>query len=184
MIALPDAYKDLGGFFTELIGVKTLTLQMVHDKLVAEASGQSTPERIKQTIWRLNSYIQTAKQLPDPRQVLNAKVFPVRLPTGTVELCSSPVDFTINDRKHLSDLFSDKARSLDFDVDEVILLEPFLKWTGLDKRYLSSSVKEVTVVHGAADFTLAPPTRSIAQKAHGLLRYEVSPSYDVMNYLS
>jgi hypothetical protein len=117
----------------ELIGVKSLTFQMVHDKLVAEASGQSTAEKTKQTIWLLNSYIQTAKQLPDPRQALHAKVFPVGLPTGTVELCSSSVDFAINDRKHLSDLFSGKARSLDFDVNEVIRLQPFLKWAGLDK---------------------------------------------------
>jgi hypothetical protein len=155
---------------------------MVHDKLVTEASGQSTSVKIKQTIWLLNSYLQTAEQVPDPRQVLHAKVFPVKLPTGTVELCSSSVGFVINDRKHLSELFSGKARSLDFDVNEVIRLEPFLKWAGLDKRYLSSSVKETSTVRGDSDFTPAPPSWSIAQKAHGLPRYGVSPSYYIVDY--
>jgi hypothetical protein len=47
MIALNDAYEDLDGFFTDLISVRTLTLQMVHDKLVEQGSGKFSVEEVK-----------------------------------------------------------------------------------------------------------------------------------------
>ncbi|GFF32149.1 conserved hypothetical protein [Aspergillus udagawae] len=173
MIALNDAYEDLFGFFTELIGVQTLTLQMVHDKLVGQGSGKLSAEEVKQTIWLLNSYMQDENNLPDPRQVLTAKVFPVRYPTGGVELCSSAVDFAIADRKHLLDSFSNKAKFLDFNVNEIARLEPFLQWTGLHRRYLSSLIKEISTVRGDSHKSLTSSDRNIARKAYGLLRIAV-----------
>ncbi|KAL2866124.1 uncharacterized protein BJX67DRAFT_372785 [Aspergillus lucknowensis] len=173
MIHLHNAYEDLADFFIELIGVPTLTLQMVYDKLVSEGNGQTPPEKIKETIWLLNSYIQDEHDFPDPRQVLQSRVFPVKYPSGVVELCSSSVDFAINDRMHLSDLFTGKAKFLDFNVNEIARLEPFLKWTGLHARYLSSSVKEISAVHGDSHRPLTSPSRKIAGKAHGLLRIAV-----------
>lgn len=172
MVALNDAYPGLAEFFTEFIGVRTLTLQMVHDKLVEEGNARCSPQKIKQTIWLLNSYIQNESNIPDPKAVLQARVFPVRYPNGTVELYSSAVDFAIADRKHLLDLFSGRARFLDFDVNEVARLEPFLQWTGLDKRYISSSVKEISMVRGDSHRALTSPERNIARKAYGLLRYD------------
>ncbi|KAF4212811.1 hypothetical protein CNMCM5878_000675 [Aspergillus fumigatiaffinis] len=173
MIALNDAYEDLDGFFTELIGVRTLTLQMVHDKLVEQGSRKLSAEEVKQTIWLLNSYMQNENDLPSPRQVLRAKVFPVRYPTGSVELCSSAVDFAIADRKHLLDYFSNKAKFLDFNVNEIARLEPFLLWTGLDRRYLSSLIKEISTVRGDSYKSLTSSDRNIARKAYGLLRIAV-----------
>lgn len=172
MVALNDAYEDLDDFFTEFIGVRTLTLQMVHDKLVEEGNSQSSPEQIKETIWLLNSYMESDSSLADPIRVLQAKVFPVRHSNGVVELCSSAEGFGISDRKHLSDLFANRAKLLDFDVNEIARLEPFLQWTGLDKRYLSSSVKEISMVRGDSHGSLTSPERNIARKAYGLLRYD------------
>ncbi|EAW19928.1 uncharacterized protein NFIA_095480 [Aspergillus fischeri NRRL 181] len=173
MIALNDAYEALDEFFTELIGVRTLTLQMVHDKLVEQGSGKLSAEEVKQTIWLLNSYMQNENDLPSPSQVLRSKVFPVRYPTGSVELCSSAVDFAIADRKHLLDYFSNKAKFLDFDVNEIARLEPFLQWTGLDRRYLSSLIKEISTVRGDSYKSLTSSDRNIARKAYGLLRIAV-----------
>ncbi|GFF57726.1 hypothetical protein IFM61392_07789 [Aspergillus lentulus] len=173
MIALNDAYEDLDGFFTELIGVRTLTLQMVYDKLVEQGSGKSSAEEVKRTIWLLNSYMQNENDLPSPSQALKAKVFPVRYPTGSVELCSSAVDFAIADRKHLLDFFSNKAKFLDFNVNEIARLEPFLQWTGLDRRYLSSLIKEISTVRGDSHKSLTSSDRNIARKAYGLLRIAV-----------
>ncbi|KAJ0422940.1 hypothetical protein BJY00DRAFT_299903 [Aspergillus carlsbadensis] len=173
MIQLHNAYEDLADFFIELIGVRTLTLQMVHDKLVSEGKGQTSPDKVKETIWLLNSYLQNKHDFPDPRQVLQGRVFPVKYPTGAVELCSSSVDFAINDRIHLSAWFTGKAKFVDFDVNEVARLEPFLRWTGLETRYLSSSVKEISAVRGEPHRSLTSPSRKIAGKAHGLLRIAV-----------
>jgi hypothetical protein len=172
MIQLHNAYEDLADFFVELIGVRTLTLQMVYDKLVSEGNGQQPPEKVKETIWLLNSYLQNEHDWPDPKHVLQGRVIPVKYPTGVIELCSSSVDFAVSDRIHLSGLFTGKAKFLDFDVNEVARLEPFLKWTGLDARYVSSSVKEISAVRGDVHRSLTSPSRKIAGKAHGLLRYQ------------
>lgn len=171
MIALNDAYEDLVDFFTELIGVRTLTLQMVHDKLVEQGSGGLPAAEVKQTIWLFNSYMQKESDLPAPREVLTAKVFPVRYPTGSVELCSSAVNFSVADRRHLFDSFSQKAKLLDFNVNDIARLEPFLQWTGLDRRYLSTSIKEISTVWGDSHTFLTSSCRNIARKAYGLLRY-------------
>ncbi|KAH3395487.1 hypothetical protein KXV81_002967 [Aspergillus fumigatus] len=173
MIALNDAYEDLVDFFTELIGVRTLTLQMVHDKLVEQGSGGLPAAEVKQTIWLFNSYMQKESDLPAPREVLTAKVFPVRYPTGSVELCSSAVDFSVADRRHLFDSFSQKAKLLDFNVNDIARLEPFLQWTGLDRRYLSTSIKEISTVWGDSHTFLTSSCRNIARKAYGLLRIAV-----------
>ncbi|KAL4784029.1 hypothetical protein BJX76DRAFT_348158 [Aspergillus varians] len=175
MITLNDVYEELADFFIKLLGVRTLTLQMVHDKLVEQGRRQSSIAEIKQTIWLLNSYMQgeSERDIPDPRKVLEAKVFPVRYPTGVVELCNCAADFAIADRKHLSDWFSGKAKFLDFDLNEIARLEQFLQWVGLDRRYLSSSVKEISMLHGDSYRSLSSPDRNISQKAHGLLRIAV-----------
>ncbi|KAL3459177.1 hypothetical protein BJX64DRAFT_265188 [Aspergillus heterothallicus] len=172
-IQLHSAYEDLADFFIEFIGVPTLTLQMVYDKLVSEGNGRTSPQKVKETIWLLNSYLENEKDRPDPVQVHRSEVFPVRYPNGAVELCSSSVDFAVNDRVNLSSWFTSKAKFLDFDVNQIARLEPFLKWTGLDARYLSSSVKEISAVCGEAHKSLTSPSWNIAEKAHGLLRIAV-----------
>ncbi|KAL4924172.1 uncharacterized protein BDV17DRAFT_301281 [Aspergillus undulatus] len=173
MVALNDVYEELSEFFIDLLSVRTLTLQMVHDKLVEQGSRQSSVEEVKETIWHLNSYMQSESNLPDPRRVLTARIFPVRYPNGSVELCSGDLDFAIADRKHLMGLFSGNAKILDFNVNEIARLEPFLRWLGLNKRYLSSSVKEISSLRGDSSRSLTLPDRNIARKAHGLLRIAV-----------
>ncbi|KAL2828008.1 hypothetical protein BDW59DRAFT_178954 [Aspergillus cavernicola] len=173
MAALNDVYEEVSDFFIELLVVRNLTLQMVHDKLVNQGREQASTEEVKQTIWLLNSYMQNESNIPDPRQVVKAKVFPVQYPTGSVKLCSCAEDFAIADRKQLSDWFSGKAKFLDFNVNEITRLERFLQWVGLDRRYLSSSVKEISALRGDSYKTLTLPDRNIVRKAHGLLRISV-----------
>ncbi|KAI9038751.1 uncharacterized protein KD926_010486 [Aspergillus affinis] len=172
MVALNDLYEDLFSFFVELLGVRTLTLEMVHDKLVEQGRGQTSINEVKDTIWLLNSYLQGEEEPPSPTQALASKVFPVRYPDGIVSLCSSVVEFTIFDRKHLSHYFSDQVKSLDFELNEFPRLAPFLRWARLEARYLSSSVKEISA-HSGESHRLTSPGRNIAQKAHGLLRIAV-----------
>ncbi|KAL3476148.1 hypothetical protein BJX99DRAFT_270598 [Aspergillus californicus] len=172
MVALNDLYEDLPNFFIELLGVRTLTIQMVYDKLIQQA-GDSPVEDVKETIWLLNSYIQDEQDVPNNKALLKSKVFPVAHPNGSVRLCSAAVDFAVTDRKHLFDWFSGKAKILDFDVDDTARLEPFIRWTGLDSRYLSSTVKEISALCGDSHRPLSSPGREIAPKAHGLLRIAV-----------
>lgn len=170
MVTLNGMYEDMQGFFVGLLGVRTLTFEMVYDKLVEQASEGASIQDVKETIWLLNSYLQDEEVPTDPKRLIERKVFPVRYPKGTVSLCSSRVDFTIKDRKHLSDLFAGKAKVLDFEVNDIPRLEPFLRWTGLEARYLSSCVKEISGLCDNYRQSLTFPDRKIARKAHALLR--------------
>jgi hypothetical protein len=152
------------------LGVGTLTLQMVFDKLKEQGAGQSSVEEVKESISVLNSFLQSEKKPPSPKRLLERRVFPVRYPNGGVELCTSETAFSIADRKHLQDLFSNMAKFLDFGTNDVPPLEPFFKWAGLENRYLSRSVKEISTLCGAPDRAISNPDRDIRRRAHGLLR--------------
>ncbi|RDH24776.1 hypothetical protein M747DRAFT_252824 [Aspergillus niger ATCC 13496] len=173
--ALNDHYQDLKDFFVDCLGVQTLTLQMVVEKLRNQGRvGSSSVDEVKSTIWTLNSLLQTEQtDIVPPEQVLDCAVFPVRFPQGGVQLQTSASAFAIADRKHLFSHFSFKAKLLDYEVDEVPRLEQFLQWTGLKGRYLSSCVKEITMVGGDDARPLSNPGRDICRKAHGLLRVAV-----------
>jgi hypothetical protein len=143
---------------------------MVLDKLITQGSQPTPVDEVKKTLRLLNSYLESTEDLPSPKQLLKRKVFPVRYPNGIVELCSSTVNFAIADRKHLLDLFSTEAKFLDFDINEIANIEPFLRWTGLENRYLSCSVKEISTLHGDSHRSLTSADRNISRKAYGLLR--------------
>lgn len=170
MVCLNDHYELLEDFFVGFLGARTLNLQMVLDELIEQGRRQSSVEEIKQNIEVLNSFLKSDKGPPSPSGILDSQVFPVRYPAGSVNLRTSTTDFAIADRKHLRSLFSSKAKILDFDINDIPRLEPFFKWTGLDSRYLSSSVKEISTLCGNFDRLVSDPDRDIRRKAHGLLR--------------
>ncbi|OGM49543.1 hypothetical protein ABOM_001651 [Aspergillus bombycis] len=170
MIALNDEYEGLEEFFVDTIGVQTLTLEMVITKLVDQGSTSASIEEVKETIWLLNKYLQTDDEVPDSQSIRDAKVFPVRDLNGQTLLRSCDEAFSIADRKHLYDWFAGKAHFLDFSVNDIHRLEPFLNWVGLERRYLSVSVKEISRVGNDSHQSLVSKDREIALRAYGLLR--------------
>ncbi|OJZ91020.1 hypothetical protein ASPFODRAFT_57246 [Aspergillus luchuensis CBS 106.47] len=173
IVTLKDLYKDLQDFFVELLGVPTLTAEMVYSKLLEQGRGMTPINEVKDTIWLLNSYLQSEEDPPSSTSLLESRVFLVRYPNGVVELRSSTVDFTISDRKHLSQYFFDKALFLDFSTEVVLQLEPFIEWAKIETRYLSSCVKEISCYTGDSYRSLTSPDRKLSQKAYGLLRIAV-----------
>ena len=170
MVVLNGLYEDMQDFFIKFLGVRTLTLEMVHDKLLEQATGGASIPEVKKTIGLLNSYLRDEENLPSPKKVIGSTVFPVRYPNGAVNLSSLTSGFAIKDRKHLSDMFSGKAKFLDFEVNDTPQLEPFLRWTGLEERYLSSCVKEISRLCDDYHRPLTCPDRQVARKAYSLLR--------------
>lgn len=167
---------DMFDFFVEFLGVPTLTLEMIVDKLAnqgAEETNTSVKD-IKDTIWKLNALLKQEDKHPSPDRILKRRVFPVRYPGEKVGLCSSETDFAIADREHFSSLFCGKCKILDFKVNDIIRLEPFLEWTGMESRYLSRSVQEACSLNlelpGGYCQRLVAHDRDIALRAHGLLR--------------
>lgn len=174
---LSHLYEDLYAFFVGFLGVPTLTLVMVVDKLAEKGEdGNSSIEEIKEIIWQVNTLLRSETNYPSPSRILEAKVFPIRHPSNNdndslVELCSVTTDFTIVDRGYPLDLFSDKVKRLDFSVNDILRLELFFRWAGLENRYLSLSVEERTGLDDDdSGKRLLSPDRNIALKSHGLLR--------------
>lgn len=172
-VALNDLYPDLEGFFVGFLGVQELTLDMAYDELKEMGARVPSPSitTIKETIWALNSLLSSAERMPDAVPVFERTIFPVRYPNGSVKLQSGHTLFAIADRKVLSDIFTPRAKTLDFTLDEVRRLQPFLSWLDLESRYLSSSVREISTVAGGRMNKLQNPDREIKQKAEGLYRY-------------
>ncbi|KAJ4286909.1 hypothetical protein N0V88_007854 [Collariella sp. IMI 366227] len=169
MVTLNDHYDELRDFFVDTLGVKTLTLRMVYDEL-CNISPQRGVDEIKNIIWSLNALLQTEPDLLDPGPLRKAHIFPVRYPNGGVSLLSADTEFAIIDRDHLAARFRDCIKLLDYTLEDVRRLKPFLQWSELEQRYLSASVKEITSFQGGPTRPISMPNRNLNRKAHALLR--------------
>ncbi|QGA19438.1 hypothetical protein EYB26_007127 [Talaromyces marneffei] len=127
---------------------------------------QMTPDvrrRVEEALMKkdkmIGSSVITEEDHPKPNRILEENVFPIRYPNNSdrVVLRSTKTDFTIADREHLLELFADRAKRLDFSVNEILRLEPFFAMDGLGKSLYVTFCQD----------------RDIALKAHGLLRIAV-----------
>ncbi|KAK1536561.1 uncharacterized protein CCOS01_01881 [Colletotrichum costaricense] len=68
---LSSIYEGLEDFFVETLGVQRLTLAMACDELLKKGTEQTaaTIAEVKETIWAVNTLLQTATLYPDPEQV-------------------------------------------------------------------------------------------------------------------
>jgi hypothetical protein len=169
MVTLNDHYDELRDFFVDKLGVKTLTLRMIYDEL-CNVSPQRGVDELKNIIWSLNALLQTELDQLDPEPLRKAHIFPVRYPNGGVSLLSADTEFAIVDRDHLAARFRDRIKLLDYTLEEVRRLKPFLQWANLEQRYLSASVKEITSFQGGPTRPISLPNRNLNHKAHALLR--------------
>ncbi|KAK5625070.1 hypothetical protein RRF57_000786 [Xylaria bambusicola] len=176
-VPLKELYPDLEEFFTDLLGVSRLTLEMAYEDL--KVKGNSNPEppiqEVKDTIFAFNALLQsssTSTPRLDPTELLKSKIFPIRYPQRSVKLKVGSTDFAIVDRELYYEAFASQIKLLDFNLDETRRLDPFINWLGLSRRYLSVAVKEISTIETQSRTLrlLKNSRRSIANKAHGLLR--------------
>lgn len=145
--SLSQTYQELERFFVQILGVETLTLQMVYDQLKQLGESRtSSVLQVKKAWSAFNSLLPRADKRLDPTPLLKSCLFPVKYPDGHVELCSTSSSFAIIDRKSHGQLFSGKAQLLDYTFDEFHQFHQTLEWAGLNTRYLSVCVKEVSAV--------------------------------------
>ncbi|KAF5710614.1 hypothetical protein FGLOB1_5378 [Fusarium globosum] len=169
---LDECWEAYENFFVGKLGVKLLTLQMVYDEL-RQSSGNNT-EETKVAVLSLNGLLQTETTRLDPEPIRQAKIFPVRYPTGTVVLSSVGVDFAIGDRDKLKTMFRDKIALLDFEMEDVRRLRPLIEWLKLQDRYLSNSVEESTFILSDSERPISTPNRDLRRKAYHIARLSCS----------
>jgi len=168
-VTLNDQYESLKKFFVDILGVNTLTAQMVCDELL-KSDPNTNPGDVKAMIWSLNSLLQSHPDDIDPAPLLKARIFPTRHANDSVILSSAATDFAIGDREYLTTRFQPKARLLDYSLEEVHQLRPFFDWTHLGNRYLSAASKEITSVSEETECPIAMLDRDLKRKAYALLR--------------
>lgn len=173
-VALDSDYEDLEDFFVGMLGVTSITVQMLYDEL-KQPSSQRDINDVKVAILSLSSLLQTSTVPLDPQPILDNAIFPVRSCNGEVALRSAKVDFAIPDRDYLSDMFKEKIAMLDLDLENIHRLKPFFEWTKLQGRYLSSCVVEGTSVSEKGR-PISAKHRDLKRKAYYFLRY-VHPFY-------
>lgn len=170
-VSLNNDYEDLLGLFVDFLGVKPVDLLMAIDELKEVGSGQSTPiQEVKDSIWTVNSLLATESRPPRSGDVVRGRIFPIRHPNGSVTCQSKTTEFLVVDREPLRLSFETKVKFLDFTLEEVVRLRPFLEWTHLEDRYLSYCVKEITSFHGGAAQPTLNTDRQIRNRAYALLR--------------
>lgn len=75
------------------------------------------------------------------------RIFPIKRPGQmTVELVDFTIDFVIADRADLAKSFSDKATMMYFSTDENRELLPLYSWLGIESRFISRCVREISTV--------------------------------------
>ncbi|KAH6672747.1 hypothetical protein F5X68DRAFT_175032 [Plectosphaerella plurivora] len=169
-VTLNDDYEDLKEFFVDVLGVKTLTLQMVYDELL-QTQLNAPIEDVKTALRSLNALLQTENHRPDPMPLLKKPIFPVRYPDGQTALRTAETEFAVNDNESLAGKFRDQIQLLDFSREEILRLKHLIQWVGLADRYLSCVTREST--SAARDHSTRPvtnPARDIKRKAHAILR--------------
>ncbi|KAH6874160.1 hypothetical protein B0T10DRAFT_587961 [Thelonectria olida] len=165
-------YDGLETFFLHILGVPEMTVQTLYDKLRDPEAALSVDEARRDLI-AFSALLQGAKDVMDSSPVFCNAIFPVTIPDASPQLLSGLQDFAIADRRTLEADFRNKAKLLAFSMDEVRCLQPFLKWIGLEHRYLSRMVKEIFYADKTSTRPISQPNRDIRLKAHALLRIAV-----------
>lgn len=180
-IAVNSQYSDLEDLFVEKLRVPELDLTMIFDQLLAARHLNIPVPEVKELLKTLNSFLRTESSPPSPRQLLNAQIFPVRGPgSGNVALCTSNTQFALVDREGPPSRFIEVIRVLDFTLQEIRHLKPFLAWTCLESRYLSRCMREISRVGDGIQRPISQPHRDLRRKAYALLRITAafnSPRY-------
>lgn len=164
-------YEELESFFQDVVGVQKVTLGMLYDKLSNPRLDISLDE-LKGDLLELSALLaQEDRDSVDISRMCQNRIFPVRRPDREIVLLTGDEHFAIIDRAPLAASFRDKALLLDFTLEQVRGLEYFIRWAGLDDRYLSVSVREIAVPDRTSLRPISEPERQIRKKAGALLRY-------------
>jgi hypothetical protein len=148
-----------------------LNAEILYDELARQGGAELSVEEAKATLVTFNSFLASDHSRFDPAPVLAKWVFPVRFPSGKVKLQRGTDEFALMDRQPLDEAFAALAKFLDFDTDEIRILQPLIRWAGLGERYLSKLVRDISHADMASVRPISSPHRDLKKRAHSLLRY-------------
>ncbi|KAK0648252.1 hypothetical protein B0T16DRAFT_407934 [Cercophora newfieldiana] len=175
---------NLEPFFVEALQVTRLTAQLLFDELLTLSDEEPAVDHVKQQLLTFSSLLREAEPgdlsaAAAPQRLLEKPILPIKH-TGDVSLLPATTGFTIIDRAGPMKGFRVMVKTLDFSMQEVHELEPFIRWAGLQDRYLSRMVREIPDLGSGKKFRVSDPRYELKKKAHGLVRvakYFQSPRF-------
>ena len=178
--SIASAYPLKKTFFTLVLKVLEPTVEMYVESLKAEAKGKAPTAKIKETMALICGL---GSEEADLSSLVGAKVLPVKLANGECSLASASskdesVDFAIVDNAAHRNAFKGKIAALDFSLEEIRDIRPLLLAMGLESRFSSKLVKEVTDVSGGSqDHEM---TRNLRIKSQAIVRYAIRhPTFSI-----
>lgn len=171
-MAINDHYTDFDHLFREVLQVPSLNLTMIYEELLGGLSSGSTTERVKDLLLNFSLLLPAEANPPPPKRLRQSQIFPIKPPgRNNTTLGTGKTEFFVVDREDLFIAFGDRVQCFDFSMKDVCRLRPFIDWIGLESRYLSRCVEEVSKVRGGTEWPIRESKRDIKNKAYGLLRY-------------
>lgn len=178
-VSIKDDYEDMEDFFVDLLDVQQINFDLLEKELRHRGTaGTTSIDEMKSLLLTFSALIDADSVTKSASRIRGARIYPVRTADGRSEFSKAPLSptvamFGVIDRQMYAEAFSGRANLLDFTLEEVQTLRPFLEWSGLDSWYLSRIVKEITTYTGGTVSPDSHLTRSFRKKAHGLYRYAV-----------
>lgn len=162
--------EELKSFFLERLQISPASLSTLVEELFALATRQPSVHRIKQLIWAING----KRPMQNDLNILSTCSFlPVRVPqpgsAHRIEFRACLDDFAIIDRIKLAEIFESRVEMLDFSLEEILQLEPFLGSLCLGSKYMSLLCREETDCQGES-FLDNRLTADFNCRAYDLLR--------------
>ena len=168
--SIAGAYPSLEAFFTTILNISKPTVEMYVDSLIAEAKGDPSSDRIKETM-RLICSLGVGGI--DFSSLIEAKILPVNFANGVNGFASASsknecIDFAIVENTIHWHAFKGKIVVLDFSLEEIRDTRPLLLAMGLKERFSSQLVREVTDVRGGSqDHEM---TKNLRSKSQAIVR--------------
>ncbi|KAL8736556.1 MAG: hypothetical protein Q9181_002384 [Wetmoreana brouardii] len=147
--SIADTYPSKKTFFTTVLKIPKPTVEMYVESLKAEAKEKASTAQVKETMALI---CRLGIGETDLSSLVEDKVIPVKLANGESSFAAalSKEDFVIMENIIHWDAFKGKITVLDFSLEEIRDTRPLLLALGLEKRFSSKLVKEITDVRGGS----------------------------------
>jgi hypothetical protein len=161
-------YNRLQHFFVGILSIQTPTTSTYVEQLrmLAEERPPNVHE-IKTAIENINRLQPTNTDLDSIRHL---RCLPVKIADGRAELASTASQFFVVDRIEYGTAFRDKVPIMDFSLEDIRRLRPFLDALELGDRYMSLAIEETTTVQQPASEPSTILTRAFRQKSKAFYR--------------
>lgn len=175
-VSIADAYPSLEAFFIKILNISKPTVNMYVESLKAEAAkDKGSTTLIKETM-KLICSLGVGEN--DFSSLIEAKVLPVKLANGLGSFASASsknegVEFAIVENNIHWEAFKSRIVVLDFSLEEIRDTRPLLLALGLEERFSSILVKEVTDVNGGSQDR--EMTKNFRIKSQAIVRYAFIP---------